>query len=504
MLWLCACTQKEPIKPISDTETRRSEKDADASVLIQYQICRTGGGTIEGWRSQHGKPGETVRVPVTAVPRTGYVFRGWSDGVTEPTRADVFREADWTVTANFSVDRLELPIVTITTATNRDVFSKEEYIGAVVSVCNTGNVLYEMSGVEAQIRGRGNGTWEYPKKSYRLKFTHSQNMLGLGTAKHKQWILMANHADRSMVRNYLAIDLANRLSGIGYNNHAAFVELYLNEEYRGVYLLAEQIEDDADRVDIGTETLADPNAEDAGFLVELDEYAKEEDRFYIDGQPFEIKNANLNAAQRAYVVRYIEDVNDAIKDGDRERLAALTDLDSFIDGYLLEEFFKNIDAGWSSYYMHKKPGEKMVFGPFWDFDLSAGNNISLDGGAWDGIYVGRRTGFAQEHFWYSRITRNAWFCDAVRARWTEILPDVNATIAELERIRAAAPKAFARNYEVWPIQDETLWHIPDDQKPLTTWQAHIEYLHDWLTSRRDFLTAYFNSDDAYAFQRRAR
>lgn len=499
----CACAAEVPVGAEAGTAALPGETATlEEKIHIRYEVCRSGGGRIEGWRDQHGLPGEKTTREVTATPKLGYVFTGWSDGSTEPTRTDVYGTEDVTYTANFSFERQGLPIIGIRTATGKDVESKEEYIGATVSMCNTGNADYELSGVKAEIRGRGNGTWTYPKKSYRIKFERKQNLMGLGTDTHRSWILMANHADRSMMRNYLSIYMANRLDGIGYNNNATFVALYLNGAYHGVYLLAEQIQTDAARIDIGTETLSDPEAEDAGFLVELDEYAEEPNRFYVDEQPFEIKSAYVNEKQRRYIVNYIRDVNGAIIDGDKERLETLVDLDSFIDGYLLEEFFKNIDAGWSSFYMHKKPGEKMEFGPFWDFDLSSGNNVSLDGGAHEGIYVGKKSGLSQEHVWYIRITREKWFTDAVKKRWQEILPDVDATLAELKRVSGATPDAFARNYDVWALQDETLWHITEPQKPFTAWQEHVDYLYDWLSDRRDWLTDYFASPEAYRFAKR--
>ncbi len=498
----CACSADVSVQAGAETAAPSGESaPLQEKTHIRYEVCRTGGGSIEGWRDQHGLPGEKTAHEVTATPKLGYVFTGWSDGNTEPTRSDVYGTEDVTYTANFSFERQGLPIISIRTETERDVESKDEYIGAVVSMCNTGHADYELSGVKAEIRGRGNGTWTYPKKSYRVKFERKQNLMGLGGDAHRSWILMANHADRSMLRNYLSIYMANRLEGIGYNNNATFVALYLNGAYRGVYLLAEQLEVSASRVDIGLDTLADFEAEDAGFFVELDEYAEDPHRFYVKDQPFEIKSAYTTEAQRAYIVSYITDVDAAIRDGDRERLSALVDLDSFIDGYLLEEFFKNIDAGWSSFYMHKKPGEKMEFGPFWDFDLSSGNNISLDGGDNTGIYVGRRSGLSQEHVWYIRITREKWFTDAVKQRWTEILPHVDATLAELRAVAESAPDAFARNYDVWKLQDETLWHITEPQKPFTTWEEHVDYLYDWLAGRRDWLTDYFASPEAYRFAR---
>ncbi|MBR5871710.1 MAG: CotH kinase family protein, partial [Clostridia bacterium] len=393
MLYGCEQSVPADAATIPDTET-----------ALAYRVCRTGGGRIEGWNTQHGLPGDTAAQSVTAVPKLGYVFTGWSDGVTDATRTDVFGTEDRTITANFSFDRKNLPIISIWTDTGSDVTSKDTYIGATVSVCNTGNAAWEISGAAAEIKGRGNGTWTYNKKSYRLHFAQKHNLLGLGADEDRTWILMANHADRSMLRNYLAIDLINRIPEMGYNNNGVHVEVYLNGAYHGVYLLAEQIQVDAHRVDIGLDTLEDPEAEDAGFLVEMDEYASEETNyFYVEGKAYLIKSDVHNDAQFAYIKNYIAEVDHAIREGDREALEALVDLDSFVNGYIVEEFFKNLDAGWSSFYMYKKPGEKMVFGPFWDFDLSAGNNISLDNGAPEGIYVGRELGFSQRHVWYTQI-----------------------------------------------------------------------------------------------------
>ncbi len=489
---LCACTADIP----TDTEASSAVEET----AITYKICHSGGGRIEGWTSQHGLPGETTPQKVTAVPKYGYRFSGWSDGITDTTRSDIFGTEDKTVTANFTFDRKNLPIVSIQTETGKDVTSKDTYIGATVSICNTGNADWELSGAAAEIKGRGNGTWTYNKKSYRLRFDRKQQPLGLGTAEDRTWILMANHADRSMLRNYLAIDLINRIPDMGFNNSAKHVEVYLNGAYHGVYLLAEQIQVDAHRVDIGQDTLADPEAEDAGFLVEMDEYANEETNyFYVEGKAYLIKSDILNDAQFDYIRNYIADVDHAIREGDRAALEALTDLDSFVNGYIVEEFFKNLDAGWSSFYMYKKPGEKMIFGPFWDFDLAAGNNISLDNGAPEGIYVGRELGFSQRHVWYTQITNYEWFRELAAARWHELLPYIDETIAHAKSFLDMPTDAFDRNYEVWPMS-EYFWHFTDEIFSFTTWEEHVADLCDWLQTRRDWLCDYFSGDDPLVFE----
>ncbi|MBR5871709.1 MAG: CotH kinase family protein, partial [Clostridia bacterium] len=463
-------------------------------------VCESGGGVLEGWRNQHGMPGETAQSAVTAVPRDGYVFTGWSDGVTEATRQDVFGETDKTVIANFAFDRKELPIISIVTASGRDVTSKDTYVGATVSICNTGISDYEMSGVSADIRGRGNATWTHEKKSYRIRFSLKQQPLGLGDAPDRSWILMANHCDQSLMRNALAMDLANRLDGIGFNSNCAHVELYLNGEYRGVYLLAEPIQVDAARVDIGEEDEGyDPMAEDAGFLVELDSYSEPPYDFRIGGKRYQVKSDVRTNAQFAYIQNYIASVENAVYSGDRDALAALVDLDSFVDGYLLEEYFKNIDVGWSSFYMYKKPGEKMVLGPFWDFDLAAGNDHRLDNGSSEGLYAGQyRRGFDQYHPWFTALTQYDWFIEAVVARWKEIRGRIDENLAFLRQTVAASPEAFTRNFECWDIFGQRINQEPEHIMALDSWEAHAAALDTWLTERAAWLDDCFSSAESFS------
>ena len=489
----CACRETPPA---AGTVTA----DDDGTAVIHYQVCASGGGRIEGWTTQHGIPGEEARMGVTAIPKLGYTFTGWSDGVLTPERHDIFTEDDISVTANFTFDRRELPIMSVTTVTGTDVTSKDTYISANISLCNTGSTAYEMSGVSAGIRGRGNATWTHEKKSYRIHFTHKQQPLGLGDAPDRTWVLMANHCDQSLLRNALAIDLANRLDGIGFNSSAAHVELYMNGEYRGVYLLVEQIQVDAARVDIGAEEPDyDPEAEDAGSLVELDSYSEPPYEFRVADKRYQVKSEIRTKEQFSYIRDYITAVDTAVKSGGKDALEELVDLDSFIDGYLLEEYFKNIDVGWSSFYMYKKPGGKLILGPFWDFDLAAGNDHRLDNGSAEGLYAGRyRRGFDQYHPWFTALTSQEWFREACIARWQEIRGAIDDNLVYLQEICGSAPLAFARNFEKWDIFGQRINQEPEHIMALGTWDAHADALHDWLIRRAAWLDDCFANEAAFS------
>ena len=108
-----------------------------------------------------------------------------------------------------------------------------------------------------QIKGRGNATWSYAKKPYNIKFDKKTSVLGMDKAK--KWTLIANWVDRSLQRNCMAFDLAEA-SGIAFTSQYRSVDLYINNEYMGNYLICESVEVDSARDDIEDLDKANENA----------------------------------------------------------------------------------------------------------------------------------------------------------------------------------------------------------------------------------------------------
>ncbi len=148
-----------------------------------------------------------------------------------------------------------------------------------------GNVL--LDSLTANVKVRGNWTTNYEKKPLRIKFDEPQNMLGLNDgADMKNWLLLAEYKDRSMLRNKTIFSIANELYAEDgyYCTDAEFVEVYINDQYWGVYLLAEQQQINKDRVDI-TEAEEGYEGTDIGYFLEFDGYFYTEDelqRFHVD------------------------------------------------------------------------------------------------------------------------------------------------------------------------------------------------------------------------------
>lgn len=437
-----------------ETEITPSE---DGSTKIIYALSDPDGGELSGKTKQTLEIGEGSS-EITVTPALGYEFKGWSDGVTSATRSKDEGEPGKTTTlyAIVAPDYLEMPVLFITTETEEDVTSKTDYIGGTVSITNC-DARYAMEETAIEIRGRGNNSWTYDKKSYRFRFEEKQNPLGIGEEAHKSWNLIANHCDRTLLRNYTAFKFADQMSNIAYSPACINVEVYLNGSYNGVYLLCEPIEVNEGRVEISE------NAEsgtDIGYLLQITHYA-EAPYFNMHGRDYEIKSdlsadETLAEEQTQYIENYLEQCYDAIKAGNRAEIAELIDLDSAVDTYIVEEVVKNLDVGWDSFYFYKDAGGKLAFGPIWDFDLSLGNaDESCE--FYTDLYVAENLK-SQSNPWLYTLMSHDWFRAMVKERYTsaEIQAIITSLPTLIEDTSQEYRQSFCRNFERWQIFEQRM------------------------------------------------
>ncbi len=392
-----------------------------------------------------------------------------------------------------------LPILSIDTG-NIPVTSREEYVSASVSARGTlDDDLFGFEGLSGQVRCRGNYTYTgTAKKSYRLKFDEKINLFGQGAGSAKSWVLMAEHCDQSFLRNHLAFGIASKLSNISYVSSSSFVKLYLNGDYQGIYHLAEQHQVGEYRVNIQE----DPAEVDTDYLIERDSYADEDgwegvNWFRVDGTKYLVKSDNMTGEKCAFLEDYFYEVQDALRSGERIRVARYIDLASFIDTYLLQALTKNIDVGYSSFFMVKKAGGVLYFTCPWDFDLAFGNDKRLDNGAPEGLYVGAKSDLYQEHEWFYLLFNETWFCNMVRSRWNAVKADLLSVAEEIDRITAHFGDDMATNFEVWPFPRRSVNQEPAAILRLKSYPEHTAYLKTWFLARFDFLDALFNSEELY-------
>ena len=275
-----------------------------------------------------------------------------------------------------------LPTVVINTKGAQEVTSKEEELSSVVYIVSEeGKKL--LATEKTGVRGRGNASWNFPKKPYRLKFDEKQQLLD-APAKAKKWTLINNYGDKTLMRNILAFELSRRF-GLAYTPYCHPVDVVLNGEYRGCYQLCDQIEVNKNRVNITEMEPEDVTLPElsGGYLIEVDAYASTEaSHFYSTlGTPVTIKSPDdedIVNAQTRYITDYFNRMENAVfasnfadpETGYRRFL----DLDSFLKHFMVGEMSGNTDTYWSVYMTKDRESDKFFTGPVWDFDIAFDND----------------------------------------------------------------------------------------------------------------------------------
>ena len=275
-----------------------------------------------------------------------------------------------------------LPDVIIHTTNAAEIVSREDYVKGIVSIISeNGTKVYSDS---LEIRGRGNASWLFPKKPYRMKLYNKTSVLGL-PAVEKSWTLINNYGDKTLMRNLLAFDLSQRFQ-MSYTPAGTPVNVYLNGEFKGCYQLCDHIEAASGRVNITKMTADDvklPNLS-GGYCIKIDAYWYTEKLSFHSqtGTPVsfkypkedEIVDVQYNYIRSHFNLMEASFFDSNFKDpiiGYRKYL----DLESFIRFFLVGEISGNIDTFWQTFLYKKRNNDKFFFGPVWDFDLAYENDV---------------------------------------------------------------------------------------------------------------------------------
>ena len=481
--------------------TRSSDGGLDPSVPVGTEISVTYKsysdiqGKVEGVLDQVISYGETATLRVSAIPSTGYKFAYWSDGVTSAVRENESPAQSGEIIAYFELDKKELPILYITTENGAEIDSKETYINGQLSVYNAGE-KHEFSDLDMQIRGRGNYTWDstfnprdpmYNKRPYRMKLSEQKDLCGVGEGKSRDWVLLADHCDQSLLRNNIVYTFASSMPGIYWQPDVQSVEVYLNGEYNGVYLLCEQVEVNKNKINLSE----DLSSAEVDFLVMYSNYADpwSMEGFEVFGRPYEIKsdlseNTELAYQQKEYIYEYIEQCYIALIEGDKETVCSLIDIDSLIDTYIVHELFKNLDTGHDNFYMYRELGGKLVIGPVWDFDQCAGNaNEGVDDP------TGIRGGMTQP--WYSLLLERTWFKKMVVEKWSSMKGAIDQIPKLITDTAEGSINSYRRNFEKWQIFGYKI-NRETYVREFTTYEEHYKYFAEFMVDRTKWLDAYLN------------
>ncbi len=387
------------------------------------------------------------------------------------------------------------------------------YVGCTVSYTGTdGTVTVDRAGAEVKVRG--NWTTSYEKKPLRIRFSEKQSMGGLNGGKaFRNWVLLAEYKDLSMLRDKAAFDLAHKIMGENlYCADCRLAEVEINGEYWGVYLLTEQQECAKGRVNV-PEPKKDETGPDVGYFLEFDGYWFLEPRLQsftisyanfaplipFDGtgsaKPFTplstssdgrnnvgytvkskirsenqrvaIRNFVSNAYQIMYSAAYRNTALEMTPDyrntvpsakTPREAVEAVVDVQSLAESYILSEIVCDPDIYWSSFYMSadlsQEGDKKLRFEAPWDFDSSMGLRYVIQNAK--GFHAANVVDDVDHVYrainpWLAVLMQEEWFTDIIAEKWTALYDSgaFGETVAMIRADSVTYRDAFNRNYERW-------------------------------------------------------
>lgn len=223
---------------------------------------------------------------------------------------------------------------------------------------------------QCNIKSRGNTSFQSEQKSYSLNLAEEQSVLGMSSCS--EWTLLANYSNSvQQMKNKIALDLA-KLLGMEFSPESRFVNVYLDHQYYGLYLMTQKVSADGGSVRTDNFEKNDSCTDDF-YLMEFDARYKEEPVWFETGTKKVVLKypQNADAEQKAYISSYMQEAETALfSEGEWERYL---DPESWMTMYLLQEFFVQWDVEFSSFFVYKKPEDPLIYaGPVWDFDLTCG------------------------------------------------------------------------------------------------------------------------------------
>lgn len=324
--------------------------------------------------------------------------------------------------------------------------------------------------LELNIRGRGNSTFSgMPKFGIKLEFQKKQALLSM--PKDKDWALISNFADKTHLKNFITYKLADWLND-EYTPRAEFVEVYLNREYLGLYLLSETAKVSKKRINI-------PDT-DSSFLIEIGpNYKTGKTYFEQDNRLFKICHpkeppAKSYIAVTQHIKQWSEYLSKGTFDGE-DSLSTWLDIEDYIRYYWIQELSKNMDAAFHrSIFFTWNIGEPMKMGPVWDFDVAYGN--------WKTDSLRTVTDwYIRESGWNKQLFSNPMVQKRAKDYWVEHR-DFLETITDSIRKYAKIVKPYTMNdFKRWPILNSTEnWA---HKEPYRSYDEAIDSLNCWIRQR---------------------
>lgn len=473
----------------------------DFTLVPTFTVTEGATVTVDGAEQTSGVSAQDFRSPVTYTVTSGGMSRDYVVTVTNTGLPVVVMTGN----SGGSVQFLDMKVP----AKSAD-FTETDKIAIYE------NGVASLAEMNCGFRLRGNSTSNFPKKPLAIKLAKKTEVLGM--KRHKRWCLLANWIDRSLMRNGVAFDIADKVRaafsgtdapGLPWQPHGKSVELVLNGVHVGNYFLCEQIKIDENRLAIqdGFEDVESPTTANCGYLLEFDDNYDEVNKFRTSycNLPCQSKDVITNDAIWNYVKNWVEDIETKLRSKNYTGAYEKLDINSVADYWIVQELTMNNEYRHpKSVYMYKDGTGKLCAGPVWDFDYQTFPNIaninainryyghsSLKFGTNTLLYTqysytGGNDGDAP-YMWYPLLFGDATFRATVKSRWQTLYGVLQGVTATIDRLGEANRLSDTYNQQIWPIESQERtgysWYIDFSGDERLDYDKVIENMKACYTER---------------------
>ncbi len=410
-----------------------------------------------------------------------------------------------------------LPIIII--ETDDEIPDEPKISGSMGIIYNGDGQINQISDAFTEYEGniaietRGNSTQGFDKKTYSIELRDNDdndltaNLFDMGG--EEDWILHAMVIDKSQIRIPMSFYLAQRMGN--YATDWKYVELILNDEYQGLYILTEKIKRDDDRVDIA-KLDSDDIAGDSvtgGYILRIDwldefddDQGFESDYESQSGDPMTFqwyypKAENIQEQQAEYIQDWMSQFEEALFSSNYfnengQRYTDYIDLNAFVDFLIINELSKNADGYKLSSYVHKdkdSKGGRLKAGPIWDFDQTYGVSLVCSNHLSYGWTYQQNQNDCEDlesmPLWWQAMMEDTVFQNRLHCRWSDFRNQflhIDSLHQYIDDNRSWISEAIDRNFTRWDNHiGESIWIEPD---PIPqSYEEEIIYLKNWISER---------------------
>ncbi len=365
-----------------------------------------------------------------------------------------------------------------------DIWHRVSYPGNITAFGSDSSVF---TNPVKKIRGRGNSTWLREKKPFQISFSKEVSLLGM--KKSKKWVLLANHWDGSLSRNYLWLTLANKM-GIDYSVDCVPSDLYINHHYMGSYLITNKVEASPSSIPL-----------EDGYLFEIMNQSihdlELEHGYQINIHYPNIKKMSLSRANQVKqdALEYLNHIESLLYDThvSLNELDDFIDIDSFIKYYWIQELSENYDVSRGSNFLYVQDN-RLHIGPVWDMDNTLNRSYYYANTREHYILNNSRLASRSLENWFQVLFQKEGFADLIDDYYKNHVELFHQLVSSFDDYQTLISQSATMNYVRWSYDKMRKEQIRPWLENDVSFHTSCILLRESLLNRLDYYDKQYAND----------